>query len=412
MDVLTFDGHHRSMTPTDMTTRGQAVIGLAALTHDAYAGVDLKPIWDGLVERVGTDPYDAGALLDISNLLLLTGQRTEGLEAQAHALALNQVYERAGQHGGLRLLTFVKAGDFMANTPLDFLLKDSKATLIQIYVDGITPLPPIPDHDVAIVAIGEADDSHPILASLKTVLESWPRPVLNRKVQAIIDLSRSAVSDLFAQSRLVIAPRTLRLSRQTLVEIAARRAELDPVLSWPLLVRPVGSHAGNNLEKITGPEALRTYLRGFDSEKAYVASFVDYASADGQFRKYRIGLIGKRPYLSHLAISDHWMVHYLNADMSDSQAKRDEEAQAMAHFDDAFALRHKAALDELCALIDLDYFAIDCAETADGKLLLFEADAAMIIHAMDEPDLFPYKRPQMKKLFGAFQALLERAAAG
>ena len=399
------------MTPTDMTRRGAAVIGLAALTYDAYAGVDLKPIWDRLVERAGADPYDAGALLDISNLLLLTGQRSEGLEAQAHALALKQVYERAGGSGGLRLLTFVKAGDLMANTPLDFLLKDSNATLIQIYVDGVMPLPPIPDHDVAIVAIGEADDSHSVLASLDGVLETWPRPVLNRKVRAIIDLSRSAVSDLFAQSERVISPKTLRLSHQTLVEIATGKAALDPALSWPLLVRPVGSHAGNNLEKITGPSALMTYLRAFTHSQAYVCSFVDYASADGQFRKYRIGLIGKRPYLSHLAISNHWMVHYLNAGMSDSQAKRDEEAHAMAHFDEAFALRHQAALDELCNHIDLDYFAIDCAETSDGKLLLFEADAAMIIHAMDEPDLFAYKRPQMKKLFGAFQALLERAVS-
>jgi hypothetical protein len=399
------------MTPTDMTRRRQAVIGLAALTHDAYAGVDLKPIWDRLVERVGADPYDAGALLDISNLLLLTGQRTEGLEAQARALALNQVYERVGQCGGLRLLTFVKAGDFMANTPLDFLLKDTKATLIQIYVDGAMPLPPIPDHDVAIVAIGEADDSHAVLASLDAVLETWPRPVLNRKVHVIIDLSRSAVSDLFAQSERVISPKTLRLPRQTLVAIATGKADLDPALSWPILVRPVGSHAGNNLEKITDPSALMTYLRGFTHSQAYVASFVDYASADGQFRKYRIALIGKRPYLCHLAISNHWMVHYLNAGMSDSQAKRDEEAQAMAHFDEAFALRHKAALDELCNQIDLDYFAIDCAETPDGKLLLFEADAAMIIHAMGEPDLFAYKRTQMKALFGAFQALLERAVS-
>lgn len=397
------------MAPTNMTTRGQAVIGLAALTHDAYAGVDLKPIWDGLVERIGADPYDAGALLDISNLLQLTGQRAEGLEAQSHALALHQVYERKGEPGGLRLLAFVKAGDLMANTPLDFLLQDSKATLIQLYVDGTTPLPSIPDHDVAIVAIGEADDSHAVLACLDSILESWPRPVLNRKVQAIIDLSRSAVSDLFAHSHQVIAPKTLRISRPDLVEIAMGRAELDAALTWPILVRPVGSHAGNHLEKIADPYALTRYLRGFTSAQAYVAPFVDYASLDGQFRKYRIGLIGKRPYLSHLAISDHWMVHYLNAGMSDSQVKRDEEAEAMARFDQDFALRHKAALDELCARIDLDYFAIDCAETRDGKLLLFEADAAMIIHAMDQPDLFPYKGPQMKRLFGAFQALLEGA---
>ena len=46
----------------------------------------------------------------------------------------------------------------------------------------------------------------------------------------------------------------------------------------------------------------------------------------------------------------------------------------------------------------------------DGRLLLFEADVAMIVHSMDEPDLFPYKGPKMKALFEAFDGLLRQAA--
>jgi hypothetical protein len=34
----------------------------------------------------------------------------------------------------------------------------------------------------------------------------------------------------------------------------------------------------------------------------------------------------------------------------------------------------------------------------------------MIVHSMDPPDLFPYKRPQMEKVFNAFQAMLHNAA--
>jgi hypothetical protein len=34
----------------------------------------------------------------------------------------------------------------------------------------------------------------------------------------------------------------------------------------------------------------------------------------------------------------------------------------------------------------------------------------MIVHAMDPPELFPYKLPQMRKVFGAFEAVLRRAA--
>ena len=34
----------------------------------------------------------------------------------------------------------------------------------------------------------------------------------------------------------------------------------------------------------------------------------------------------------------------------------------------------------------------------------------MIVHSMDEPDLYPYKGPRMKALFEAFDSLLLRAA--
>jgi hypothetical protein len=109
-----------------------------------------------------------------------------------------------------------------------------------------------------------------------------------------------------------------------------------------------------------------------------------------------------------MAVADQWMIYYLNANMKESAAKRAEEAQFMAGFDDDFAQRHRAALTEIAQRIGLDYFGIDCAESADGKLLLFEADIAMIVHAMDDPAIFPYKVPQMRKVFDAFGAMLRQ----
>lgn len=173
----------------------------------------------------------------------------------------------------------------------------------------------------------------------------------------------------------------------------------------------MGTHAGGGLERLADPAALADYLNRSEVREVFIAPFIDYAGPDGQFRKYRIALIGGRAMISHLAISDHWMVHYLNSGMAADPGKREEEARAMASFDDDFAVRHAAGIAELCEKIGLDYFGIDCGETPDGKLLLFEADVAMIIHSMDEPDLFPYKLPQMRKLFAAFHDLLKTTAA-
>ncbi len=82
----------------------------------------------------------------------------------------------------------------------------------------------------------------------------------------------------------------------------------------------------------------------------------------------------------------------------------------MASFDDDFARRHATAFRAITERLGLDYVGIDCAETLDGELLIFEVDSDMIVHAMDPVDLFPYKQPQMRKLFDAFRALLAKAA--
>jgi hypothetical protein len=145
-------------------------------------------------------------------------------------------------------------------------------------------------------------------------------------------------------------------------------------------------------------------------DEFYVARFVDYRSADGQFRKYRIILIEGQPYISHMAISSHWMIHYLNAGMADSAEKRAEEAAFMAGFDAGFAQRHAQAFRAIAERTGLDYVGLDCGETPDGELLIFEVDSDMIVHAMDPVDMFPYKQPQMRKLFDAFRQMLGNVA--
>ena len=61
--------------------------------------------------------------------------------------------------------------------------------------------------------------------------------------------------------------------------------------------------------------------------------------------------------------------------------------------------------------VGLDYFTVDCAENKSGELLIFEADNTAVVHNMDSPEVFPYKGPQMSKIFDAFAAMLVRHAA-
>jgi len=165
------------------------------------------------------------------------------------------------------------------------------------------------------------------------------------------------------------------------------------------------------LKKLEDAAAIAAYLGERPENGFYISRYIDYRSPDGLFCKYRVVFIDGRPYACHMAIAEQWMIYYLNAGMGESAAKKAEEERFMTAFDTEFARRHRAALGALADRIGLDYFGIDCAQAVDGKLLLFEADIAMIVHLMDSPTIYPYKAPQMRAVFAAFCAMLKQRAA-
>jgi glutathione synthase/RimK-type ligase-like ATP-grasp enzyme len=380
-------------------------IGLASLARVAADPNGVKYVWDSLIVQLTDAPDDVGASLTLSTLLQLTGNRDKGLELQASAIAAQRSYKSThGAGDGLRILAFMTAGDFMANTPLDFLLEGSDAELISVYIDG--PPPPaseLPDHDVAFLAIGQSETNDRLLARLGHAFDRWPTKVINNRPDRIAALTRDGVAASFAGHPTILAPATRRVARDSL-------ANLPEGVTFPIIVRPAGSHAGHGLEQATDAAGLTEYLGRHDDAEFYVSPFIDYSGPDGQFRKLRVVFIDGEAFVSHMAVSPRWMVHYLNADMETNAANRAEEAEMMATFDTGFAVRHAAAFRTLIDTFQLDYFGIDCAETADGRLLLFEADVAMIVHAMDPPELYPYKKPAMAKLFSAFMAFMAAAA--
>jgi glutathione synthase/RimK-type ligase-like ATP-grasp enzyme len=393
-----------------------SIIGVAALAKMAFDCVNLTPLQQSLTERFLRDACDTAALMDLSAIKQLYGARADGLQLQAQALQRNRLYRRrptTAKSDAIRLLALVAPGDFMANAPLEFLLDGSNITLDLLYVVPGAPLPAIiPEHDLAIVAVGESDDNRAVLCEVATLIRDWKRPVLNAPAR-IAELSRDAACALLQAMNGTAIPPTLRVARETLECIGSGATAVVSLFvggNFPIIARPIGSHAGDGLSKLDDAAAVVDYLQGRPEAEFYISPFVDYRSADGLFRKYRIALIDGEPYACHMAVSQHWMVHYLNAGMTESAAKREEEARFMAAFDDDFAVRHKAALRAIAERIGLAYFAIDCGELPDGRLLLFEADVAMIVHAMDPPDMFPYKGPQMRKVFTAFAAMLRKYA--
>ena len=402
------------MSPASEHPTPVEIVGLAPMAHRIMGGENLGHLRMRLEAKVAKDSSDAAAWLDLGTLLELCFYKTEGLACQARALALNKVFRvpasKAGT--GLRLLMFVGPGDIMANVPAQFLLVNSDVSLDLAFVQLGQPLPELPAHDLALVGIGESDANRPLLDQLSKDLEAHPVPVLldPLKVQA---LARDRLWRLLEGVPGLLIPPTVRTSLNDLKGLTEGRQALEDLLpggAYPILLRPTDSHGGKGLERLSGPDDLSRYLNQAQGEEFYLSRFIDYRGSRGYHRKLRIALIDGRAFPCHMAVAEHWMLHYLNAGMDSDPSKREEEARLFATFDTDFALRHAGALAALCTRADLEYFAIDCAETRDGELLIFEADTAMIVHDMDPPALYPYKGPQMQKVFHAFRAMLGRVA--
>lgn len=400
------------------------LMGKARLITLAFQQGDLEGLRQQLLARAQHDPDDANAALDLSMTLLLLGQRDTALALQRHAVQAQPLYHLApARPATLRLLALVSCGDFLANTPLEFLIEGADVSLDILFVgEGVPPPAAIPEHDVLMVAVGESAANRPLLQALTDPMGQWHRPVVNRP-EHVLKTSRDGLSAALRGAPGIVVPDIARVGRQTLSALAEGRATPSAILpgvDYPILARPVDSHAGHGLAKIDGAADMANYLAtsvadsapGSDARDFYVSRFVDYRSADGRYRKYRVVLVDGQPFLGHLGISPRWMVHYLNADMADNAANRAEEARQMEGFDTGFGARHAAAFAAIHQRVGLDYFVMDCAETPDGRLLVFEGDTCGIIHAMDPEDLYPYKPAHMRRIFSAFQRMLRRKAQG
>jgi len=334
------------------------LIGVAPLMRRAFLQEDLAPLALALLDRAEAHPQDAHAYLDCSTVLQLTGHRELALAVQAEAMRLQQSYRQpyGGAAPALRLLVIMGPGDLMANTPIEFLLEDSDVAIELLYVSDELAMPAsLPPHDLLMVAVAESDASQALLAKLADWLRQRHQPVLNRP-EDIASLPRDRVCRRLAPTAGVQMPTTARLPRRQLEQLSTEPGllpQLLPGAAFPLIVRPLGSHAGHDLEKVDDAEALAAYLGQVGADGFYLAPFVDYRDADGQFRKYRVVPIDGAPFICHHAISSHWMVHYLDAGMHESAPKRAEEAQCMAQFEHGFAVRHRAALAEINQRIGL-----------------------------------------------------------
>jgi glutathione synthase/RimK-type ligase-like ATP-grasp enzyme len=397
-----------NLTPTSR------FLGLAPFLRLSLDDQDLMPIAQSIFQQLEEDSANPELLMNLSMVMQILGDPKVGLELQKQALLLKRTYVIPSVTGKVkyRLLLLMAPGDIAENTPLDCLMEGEEVELIFYYLSDEAPwfIDPIPEHDIAMVGVCESANHKPMLEALTETLKHWQVPVINAP-EYIGVTDRTCASRLLNPVPGIEAPMTFLLERASLAELATGANALSEKYEgarFPILLRPRDSHAGRDLEKIESTEALVQYLEKVKTDEYFLCNFIDYSDEQGDFKKFRIVLVEGNAYICHKATSKHWMIHYVNAGMLDEEAeiKRQDEAYSMMHFDE-FIKRHGDALKSIYEKTKMDYLGIDCAETKDGQLLIFEIDHVMVVHGMDPVDKFAYKLQPIQKIKDAFNTMVE-----
>jgi glutathione synthase/RimK-type ligase-like ATP-grasp enzyme len=352
------------------------------------------------------DPAARDAHLRLYEVEQMLGQPQAAIAHLRMALRTSRIVTLTAKRepAELTVLALTRVAQWEANTPLELIVDTDRVTLHRYYIDDTdTALADeaLPPYDVLFNSIAESDSAANALRLARTFAERARREPINAP-EAVAAIGRTQVAARFAASPSIVAPPIERVTPAML---------LERTIAESLIVRPVGSQAGIGLARIDDTAALRAYLAERTDPEYFVMPFIDYRNDDGFFRKYRVMFVAGQPYACHLAISPRWMIHYYNAAMAEHQWMRDEEARFIANLDSVFSGPLADALAEIAAAVPLEYFGIDCAISRDGRLLLFEADAAMLVHGTDPPELYPYKRAGFERIQRALTRLLEQRRA-
>jgi tetratricopeptide (TPR) repeat protein len=257
----------------------------------------------------------------------------------------------------------------------------------------------LPPHDFVFNAVGDPDAAPEALRAVKDFAAQ--RALLNPPDRVARTL-RSAMPALVGSIADVLVPETRRFESAD-GDIAT--AIVSSGLRFPLILRPAGRHGGDGVQLAHSEAELAGKIP--DSEAIYATEFVDYRSADGWYRKYRVIFVDREPYPYHLAIGRRWLLHYKSAAMRADTALRAEEENFLRNSDLVLSPRIMTALRTIAATIDLDYAGIDFSLLPDGRLLFFEANATMLVHP-EADAMFAYKNSAVESIVSAMGAMISR----
>jgi hypothetical protein len=309
-------------------------------------------------------------------------------------------YRGQGPPVSLLLLISATGGNIPTRTLLDDCVFQTFVVVPEFYDFNV----PLPAHQVVFNAIGDADLAAPALAAAQAIVALTAAPVINLPA-AVLATGRADHARL-AHLPGVVTPKTITLPRELLASPEAAAAVARHGFRFPLLVRTPGFHTGRHFLRVESADALAAAVSELPGRELTVIEFLNARGADGKVRKYRVMMIDRQLYPLHVAISSHWKIHYFTAEMAEQADHRGEDAEFLENMQGVLGARVMEALGRIQATLGLDYGGIDFGLSSTGDLLLFEANATMVVNPPEPDERWAYRRPAVERVFAAVRRML------
>ncbi len=356
------------------------------------------------------DPDHAAAHQGMGAVLADEGDRVSAREHfrkgfRGHAVS---TLPYRGEGPPIPLLQLVSSGG--GNIPTAPFLDDCVFMTTVVVADHLDAAMPLPSHRLIFNAIGDPDLCQPALEAAIRLTARSTAPVINDP-RAVMTTGRIDNAAQLAGLPGVMTAKTLAVAREILAGRQAVSWLAGHGFAFPLLLRSPGYHTGRNFVLVEGAADLAGAVAELPGEELLAIEYLDARGKDGNARKYRVMMIGGKIFPLHLAISRNWKVHYFTSDMADKSDHRTEEMAFLENMDAVLGGRAMAALRAICDTLSLDYGGVDFGVNADGDLLLFEANATMVIASPpgDDPR-WAYRRGAIATAIEAVVAMIKDKA--
>jgi hypothetical protein len=291
------------------------------------------------------------------------------------------------------------------NIPLRHFLDQRVFRTFVVFVEFYDRSAPLPPHRIVFNGIGDADLAAPALAAAQSVLALTTAPVINAP-DAVAATGRSDIAGRLSGIPGLVAPGAVNLPRALLSAADAATTLARHGFEFPLLIRTPGFHTGRHFLRVETAAELPAALAQLPGDQLTVLRWLDARGRDGKVRKYRVMIIDGGLYPLHVAISSHWKIHYFTADMADNPEHRAEDAEFLENMPGVLGARGMAALAEIQSRLALDYAGIDFGLSPTGEILLFEANATMVVNPPEPDAKWAYRRSAVERIGAAVRRML------